>query len=225
MLGPMRNLHILQRGADTSLALTCRHILVVKQRQLHVLEHREVIDEIEALKDEPDAVPAQHRELAFAPAGDVLVREPVFTAGGAVEHAHDVQQRGFATARWPHDGDEFAPCNLQIETAQGHRLDLGGAIDLGNTLQRQHVSLRIFPLLVAGSFPLDPLDFPMAQQLDYSMPGGYGTPDRTCVELARRVVFRDKFDVTEPFNECGEIGFLGSSSPDVVKYCRIVYSR
>ena len=51
VLGPMRGLHILQGGVHARLAVPWRQVFVVKQGLLNVLEHGQIIDLVEALKD------------------------------------------------------------------------------------------------------------------------------------------------------------------------------
>ena len=77
VLGPMRGLHILQGGVHARLAVPWRQVFVVKQGLLNVLEHGQIIDLVEALKDEPDAVLAQLRKLPFAPAPGGHAKSPI----------------------------------------------------------------------------------------------------------------------------------------------------
>ena len=61
----MRHADLLERLVDPLLALGGRHA-AVGQRQLDVLEDREVADEVEALEDEADLAVADARPLGEA---------------------------------------------------------------------------------------------------------------------------------------------------------------
>src|SRR5690606_25628576 len=93
--------------AHTLAALRPGHVLI-EQRQLDVLEHRELVDEIEALEDESQMLPAYGDELALGEPGDIAVAEEVLPRRGRVDHPDDVEQRGLAAARRSRDGDELS---------------------------------------------------------------------------------------------------------------------
>src|SRR3569833_1017985 len=130
--------HALQGLLHTVLALTGRNVPVIKQRHLHILEHSQLIDEIETLEDECDSVLAQLRKLRLRPVGDIAAVEPVLARGGTVDHAEHVEQGGLAAARGPHHGDKLPGGDLEIDVAQRGGLYLRCAIDLGEMFELQH---------------------------------------------------------------------------------------
>src|SRR6185437_3607975 len=97
VLLPRPQVHELQHLAHASLALPTRYVLI-EQRQLDVLEHREIVDEIEALEHETQVPASNLHQPRLRIAGHVLAAEEVFTIGGRIDHAHDIQQSGFPAA-------------------------------------------------------------------------------------------------------------------------------
>src|SRR3546814_7554632 len=92
--------------AGSVAALACRHI-VIEQRQLDILAHRQFIDQVEALEDEADRGLADLGEAALGQPRDLFAVKNIRAARWAVEHPHQVEQRRFAAPRRPHDRDEF----------------------------------------------------------------------------------------------------------------------
>ena len=76
----------------------------------------------------------------FGQAGDLLAVEDIGPAGRAIEHAHDVEQGRLAAARRPHDRDEFAVGNVEVDAVERGRLDGVGAVGLGQAGHGQHGS-------------------------------------------------------------------------------------
>ena len=76
--------------------------------QAHVFLDGERRQQIEELEDEADFLAAQAREPGLVEPMDRLAVEVNFAAGQDVEPAEHMQQRAFAAAARPHDGDEFA---------------------------------------------------------------------------------------------------------------------
>lgn len=97
----------------------------VEHRHLEVLEHRELLDEVEVLEDEADSAGANLGKLIVGERRDVLSAEDVVPAGGLIEAAEDVHERGFARARRPHDGGKFALDEIHVNVAQGVHFDVG----------------------------------------------------------------------------------------------------
>ena len=83
---------------------------MIEQRQLDILQHSQLVDQVEALEDEADGVLAQLGQPGFGIAGDILAVEPVFAGRRAVEHADNVEEGGLAAAGRPHHGHELARC-------------------------------------------------------------------------------------------------------------------
>ena len=100
------------------------------ERQLDVLVHRQVADQVEALEHESDGATSHLGPLALRQPGGFLTRQLVRARGRLIEQAHQVQQRGLATARRPHDGNELAAPDGQRDAVEGRRLHLIGGVDL-----------------------------------------------------------------------------------------------
>ena len=107
VLGPVGDGHPLHHRRDPLLALR-RADVQVAQRQLDVLIDVQLVDEVEALEHEADVAFAELGALLLLQAADLLAEQLVGALGGVVQEAEDVEQRGFAAARRPHDGDELA---------------------------------------------------------------------------------------------------------------------
>ncbi len=89
-------------------------------------------------------------------AGDVLVEEPVVAFGRVVEQPDDVQQRRLAAAGRPHDGDEIALVDLEVDAVQGDGLDLVGAIDLEHVVELEHGYFPLVEMSVDAEISADP---------------------------------------------------------------------
>ena len=94
-----------------------RHV-AVRERQLDVLVHRQVVEQVIALEDEADVRLLQRGTLLLRERVDRLSHEQVLAAPGAVVHAEDVEQRRLAGAGRPHDRDELACLDVERDAAQ-----------------------------------------------------------------------------------------------------------
>ena len=117
MPGAIFHLHQFER-LDGALAPFAGRQTAVNHRQLDVLEHIELGQQIEELKHEPDLSVPDAGQLARR---GVLDHGPVEldrAAGGRVEATQDVHQRGFAAARRADDGDEFTLQDVERHVVQ-----------------------------------------------------------------------------------------------------------
>src|SRR5690606_26662994 len=79
------------------------------------------------------------RQFLLVQGRDVDPVALVGTAGGRVQAADQVHQGGLAGARWPHDGDELAALDTQVDAAQRRHLGLGtGRIHLAQPPGEDH---------------------------------------------------------------------------------------
>src|SRR5262249_10273101 len=79
--------------------------------------------------------------------GDVFLAEDVATAGGPIEAAEQVEQRGFARARWAHQRDEIALLDRQRHAAQsahGDRLEVVVLDQIDHLNDRGHLGVCLF---------------------------------------------------------------------------------
>ena len=98
-------------------ALVGRHA-GINQRQLHVAQRVGARQQVEGLEDEADFPVADFGQLVVVHLADLDAVQFVVPAGGRVEAADQVHQRGFARAGRPHDGHVFAALDLQRDFAQ-----------------------------------------------------------------------------------------------------------
>ena len=114
VLRAMRHADALERRLDALLALGRLHA-AVGERQLDVLEHGEIADQVEALEDEPDLAVADARALRGGQLGDRPAVQQVLPFGRRVEQAENRQQRRLAAARRPGDRDVLALADLEVD--------------------------------------------------------------------------------------------------------------
>ncbi len=107
VLGAVGDGHPLHHGRNPLFAL-CGADVQVAQRQLYVFIDVQLVDEVEALEHEADVALAELGALLLLQAADLLSEQLIGALGGIIQEAEDVEQRGFAAARRPHDGDELA---------------------------------------------------------------------------------------------------------------------
>ena len=67
----------------------------------------------------------------------------VFALPGAIEHADDAHQRGFARAGRPHDGDEIAFADFEVDAAEHPRLARARFVEFFDVNQFDHDRLLL----------------------------------------------------------------------------------
>ena len=122
MLAAVRDGHAVHHRFHALTAFLGRHTHV-EQRQFDVLEHVEFVDEVKTLEDEANNSLAEVCALVLLQVAHVAAIQQVGAFGGIVEQAEDIQQRGFATTRRPHDGDKLAFLHLEVHIAERPGLD------------------------------------------------------------------------------------------------------
>src|SRR5207245_6782304 len=104
----------------------------VDHRHLHVMERRGSGDEVEALENETDLSVAYRGELVVVEPRDFSAVEKVTTARRHVEAADDIHERRLARAARPHNGDELAFFDDEVDASQRRDLDLAHTVGLGD---------------------------------------------------------------------------------------------
>ncbi len=104
-------------------ALLARHA-GIHRRHFDVVARGGAAEQVVALEHEAEGLAPQARERVAVERGDVLAHEAVGAAGGAVEAAEEVHQRGLARTRGTHDGDELAGVDGEVDAVQDAGLDL-----------------------------------------------------------------------------------------------------
>src|SRR5690606_19411203 len=139
--------------------LSPRHALV-EQRQLDVLVDVELVEQVEALEDEADVAFAQLGEAVLREARDLAIGEPVAPARRRIDQADDVEQRRFAASGRPHDRDELALLDRQIDARERRGFELLRPIELRDALEadqrrRRARTLAVDLVHVSLRFPVD----------------------------------------------------------------------
>src|SRR5581483_5113052 len=93
----------------------------IRERNLEVLVHRQVVEQVIALEYEPDVLLVQFRALLRIQPMDRLLHEVVLAGPRAVVHAEDVEERRFAGAGRSHDRHELAVLDVHVHAAQDVR--------------------------------------------------------------------------------------------------------
>ena len=70
------------------------------------------------LKDKADVLLSLFGQRIIVQTGDIGAVEPIRSGIWLVQKTEDVQQCGFAGARWTHDGNVFAGLDLKIDMIQ-----------------------------------------------------------------------------------------------------------
>ena len=84
----------------------------VNKRQLHVVERRSARQQIEGLKNEPDLLVADARELVVIHVADAFAVQQISASRRSIEAPDEVHECRFAGARGSHDGDVLAALDL-----------------------------------------------------------------------------------------------------------------
>ena len=129
VLGAVLDGHALHDFRDTLLALGGGDVHVA-QRQLDVLIHVQLVDEVEALEHEADVALAELGAVLLLEVAHLLPQQLVAAFRGVVQEAEDVEQGGFAAARRPHDGDKLAVVDFERNAVQREGFDVFRAEDL-----------------------------------------------------------------------------------------------
>ena len=127
-----RQAHAGEQLAGVLLRLGARRAVGARRRQDHVLEHREVREEVERLEDEAQA-PAHADRRARGVGDDLAVEEDVAVVD-LLEQVHAAQQRRLAGPARADQGDRLVRAHLEVDAAQDVRL----AVGLGDAARLQH---------------------------------------------------------------------------------------
>ena len=123
-----------------TLALAARNIFI-GERQVNVLLHGEVVEQVVALKDHAHILLGELGALLALHLVHALLAEPVFALPLVIEQGEHIEQRRLARSRRTHDGDEFALTNFQINAAQDPGLSGGGFVAAFDAFELDHFPL------------------------------------------------------------------------------------
>jgi hypothetical protein len=107
-------------------------------RQLDVVGHRQVVDQVEEREDEAELAAPQPRPAALAGVVDALAVQVDLARRRAVEPAQQVQQRRRAAAARPRHGQELAVRELEVDPVQRHHLGLAAAVHHAQPAHVEH---------------------------------------------------------------------------------------
>ena len=103
------------------LCALCAWHVAIAERHLEVFVHREVVEQVIALEDEPDVLLLQRQPIFLPQRVHRLAVQLVFAAPIGVVHAEDVQQRRLPRTRRSHDRDELARLDVEVDAPQQER--------------------------------------------------------------------------------------------------------
>src|SRR5207245_2523816 len=118
-----------RRVGNERVALTLLDV-AVRQRDIEVLRHREVVEQVILLKHEPDVLLVERHAVLGLHLVHQVVQEAVLAGPVAVEHAEHGEQRGLPRPGGAHDGDELASGDVERDLPQ----DEQAAVALGDGL-------------------------------------------------------------------------------------------
>ena len=139
-LGALGETDRAEHGRHSPRAL-CRIAAEQGQWQADILRHAQVGQNVEALENKTEAVPAQARERVVAERGELHAAERDRAAVGDVEPGDEVEQRRLADPRLAHYRDVVARRELELDAAE-HRARARPAVRLGQTANDQHGDLQ-----------------------------------------------------------------------------------
>src|SRR5260370_14745181 len=97
----------MERVANQAHAFFVRHILV-GERNLEILEHRQVVDQVIALKDKTHVRFVKFVALFYVQLVDRFAQEVILSAPRTIQHSDNAQQRGLSRTIRTHYGHKFA---------------------------------------------------------------------------------------------------------------------
>jgi len=112
VFGAIGQVHRLEGGQRALSALLARNA-AVDHRQLYVLHHVELGQQIEELEHEPDLAVANRRKLPRRRSFDHHIVQPDGSVSGGIQAAQDVHQRGLPASGRADNGNEFALFDVQ----------------------------------------------------------------------------------------------------------------
>ena len=121
MVNPVGKAHGFQRGAGTLAPLLLLHAAVQK-RQRHIIQRRQLGQQVEGLEHKADLLVAHLGQLLAGAFGNLPATQQIAAGGGHIQAADQVHQRGLAAAGGAHNGQIIPLGHIQIHILQhaGH---------------------------------------------------------------------------------------------------------
>src|SRR5690606_35375817 len=108
----------------------------INQRQLDVLDRARPGQQVEPLEHEAEVAAAEQRALVAGQRLHLGPEEAEHARGRHVEAAEDVHRGRLAGTRWPHDRDENAALDREVDALQGLERTRSLAEGLGDPFER-----------------------------------------------------------------------------------------
>jgi hypothetical protein len=114
--------------------LAAAALAAIEHGQLHVAQRRGALEQHVLLEDKADLLVADVGELVVVEVGHAHAVQQILAAGGLVEAADDVHQRGLAAARGPHDRHHLALADGERDAAEGMDLHVAHGVGFNEIL-------------------------------------------------------------------------------------------
>src|ERR1700722_6338689 len=113
--------------------------VAVGEWNVQILVHRQIVNQVVALEHEADILLVQLDAILGLHLVNGVVEEVKLAGPGAIQHAENAEQRGFAGAGGAHNGYKLAVLDLQLDTAQHVRPAIARFVKLVQVRQSNHV--------------------------------------------------------------------------------------
>src|SRR5262249_48034542 len=114
-----------------------------------VFENSKVVDQMIALEDETNIGFVELVAFFNVEFVNGLIEKKIFAIPGAIEHADDAEQSGFACAGGSHESDEFAGHDIQRDAAEDEKFTAAG---LERFFEVAHLNQRFHGLSLSKSW-------------------------------------------------------------------------
>ena len=98
-----------------------------------VVEHTQVVEQVEELKDKPDARPAEPCQIRLAETAKVMAIDHQASGRCMIQPRHQVKQGRLPTAGRTHDRREFTLADLEVQIVESRSAGRS-AVGLGDAL-------------------------------------------------------------------------------------------
>src|SRR5882724_11813977 len=106
----------------------------IEQGQFNIIQYFQVVDEVITLEYEAKFFIPELRQLLVRQTPRTLFVDLYIPIRRSVQQPDDIEQGALAASGRPHDGKEFAFCDLEAYAAEGQGLDGVGTIYFFNIL-------------------------------------------------------------------------------------------
>ena len=126
------------QGLLSPLALKGAGNTGIHHGQHHVLQSRQLPQEVKLLEDKAQLPVAQTRQLVVVEAPGAVILQPVLSTAGLIQAAQNVHGGGFAATAGPHHRQIIPLAHLEGQTIQGQHPIVARAIGFAHVPQFGH---------------------------------------------------------------------------------------